>query len=113
MDKRTARRRNIIYYLKVFDSNTNLLLGQLVDITVNGMKLISEEPAEPGIRLMLKMILPEEMHRKECILFEAESLWCKRDINPSYYSIGFEFLDISEDDINIVKSLIYDFSFQD
>ena len=113
MEKRKIKRRHIIYYLKVFDSETDLLLGQLVNITTDGFQMVGEEPIAPGIGLDLKMQLPEKIHNKKIINFNAECMWCKRDVNPSYFSTGFEYRDISKDDLNIINSLIYDFSFHD
>lgn len=113
VEKRKAKRRHIIYYLRVFDRKTDRLVGQLVDITTSGMKLVSENSIEPDTHYQLRMVLPEEIEKKKEITFEVRSLWCKPDVNPNFYSSGFEFEDISTEDIQIVKNLIYDFSFRD
>lgn len=113
VEKRRAKRRHIIYYLRVFDQNNDQLVGQLVDITTSGMKLVSENSIEPDTYYELRMVLPEEIDKKKEITFAVKSMWCKRDVNPNFYSIGFEFEDIATEDINIVKNLIYDFSFRD
>ena len=113
MEKRRAKRRNIIYYLRVFERNTDLLVGQLVDITTSGMRLVSEKPVDPDTFYQLRMVLPEEIDQKKEITFDVKSMWCKRDVNPDFYTIGFEFEDVSTDDIKIIKNLIYDFSFRD
>jgi hypothetical protein len=112
MNQRKDRRRNIIYYLRVFDRDTDQMVGQLVDITTRGMKLVSVHPVEQGARHSLRMLLPEEIDRKKHLKFEVECMWCKRDVNPNYFTIGFEFLDISPEDVHVVKALIYDFAFQ-
>ncbi len=41
-EKRKFRRRQIIYYLRVFDQSTDQLLGHLVNITSEGAMIISE-----------------------------------------------------------------------
>lgn len=112
-DKRREKRKQLIYYLRVVDRNTDKLFGQLVDITTEGMKLVSEKPVEPDTTYELKMLLPEEIENRKEVYFEANCQWCKRDVNPNFYSIGFEFIRISTQDINIIKNLIYDFSFRD
>ncbi len=112
-EKRKAKRRHIIYYLRVFDRKTDQLIGQMVDITTNGMKLVSKSAIEPETSLELRMVLPEEIDNQTEILFDAKSLWCKRDINPNFFSVGFEFIRISPEDVNIIKNLIYEFSFRD
>jgi hypothetical protein len=112
MNQRKDRRRSIIYYLRVFDRDTDQMVGQLVDITTRGMKLVSVHPVDQGTRYSLRMLLPEEIDRKKHMNFEVECMWCKRDVNPNYFTLGFEFLDISPEDVHIIKALIYDFSFQ-
>lgn len=112
-EKRRAKRRHIIYYLRVYDQNTSRLVGQLVDITTSGIKLISESEIEKDVVMKLRMELPEEIDRKKEITFEVITLWCKRDVNPNFHSIGCSFLEIAPEDVNIIKSLIYDFAFRD
>lgn len=112
-DKRREKRRQLIYYLRVVDRNNNQLFGQLVDITTEGMKLVSENPVELDTLYELKMLLPEEIENKKEVSFDASCQWCKRDVNPNFYSIGFEFDKITNHDINIIKNLIYDYSFRD
>lgn len=112
MNKRKDRRRSIIYYLRVFDRDTDRMIGQLVDITTRGMKLVSVHPVELGTRYSLRMLLPEEINRRKHLVFEVECMWCKRDVNPNYFTIGFEFLDIGSDDVEIVQTLIQDFAFR-
>lgn len=111
-EKRKLKRRHLIYYLSVFDQNSGKFLGQLVDITTEGMMLTSEAPLKENLIYSLKMVLPEKIHGKMEISFKAKSLWCNPDINPNFYDIGFQFIDISLKDVKIIESLIYEFSFQ-
>lgn len=112
-DKRKAKRRHIIYYLRVYDQNTSQLIGQLVDITTSGIKLISEREFEKDAVMKLRMELPEEIDHKKEIVFDALTLWCRRDVNPNFHSIGCEFVKIEPEDVNIIKSLIYEYAFRD
>jgi hypothetical protein len=45
-EKRKLKRRHLIYYLRVFEKNTDTLLGYLVDITPEGIMIMSESPVE-------------------------------------------------------------------
>lgn len=112
-ERRTQKRKHILYYLKVYDQYTGDLLGQMADITTKGLNLISQEPVDSGRFYTLRMDLPSDVSGKSEIQFKAKSMWCKPDINPNFYSIGLQFVHISEDDTSIIESLIEDFSFQD
>ena len=102
----------MIYYLRVFDNKTGRLVGQLVDITTQGMKLTSQHPVETNASFELRMVLPDTINGERKITFDTESIWCTKDINPKYYSIGFEFRQISQRDIKKVENLIMEFSFE-
>jgi c-di-GMP-binding flagellar brake protein YcgR len=109
--KRKLKRRHLIYYLNVYDTNTDRLLGQLVDITTEGMMLTSDDPIEENVFFELRMVLPEAIEAKEEILFDARSLYCRQDVNPDLYSTGFKFENISENDQKIIENLINEYSF--
>lgn len=112
-EKRKLQRRHLIYYLRVFDRNTVNLIGHLVDITPEGVMVISENPIETGITFQMRMILPKEIFKKEQITFEAISKWSDKDVNPSFYDTGFQLLDISDENRSIIAQLIDDFGFND
>ncbi|MHC1782711.1 MAG: PilZ domain-containing protein [Anaerolineaceae bacterium] len=113
VEKRKYQRRHLIYYLRVFDRDTVNLIGHLVDITAEGVMVISENPIEVGKTFHMRMILPKEFFGKEQINFEAVSRWADKDINPSFYDTGFQLQDISEENIQIITQLIEDFGFND
>ncbi len=113
VEKRKWKRRHIIYYLKCYYKDTDEIAGQLADITTSGLKLINKNSVEPGRILDLRMVLPEKIDNKKEICFTVKTLWCKRDVNPKYFSIGCEFEKISSDDMDIIETLIYEYAFHD
>lgn len=112
-EKRKSKRRHLIYYLKVYDRTTGQLIGQIGDITTEGIMLITESPIDPNRLFQFRMLLPEEIEGKKEIYFDAKSLWCNKDINPNFYNVGFKMINISMKQIDIIKNLIYDYSFND
>ena len=112
-EKRKLNRRHLIYYLRVFDRNTNILIGHLVDITAEGIMLISEDPIDTYTIFQLKMDLPQRMENKEQLHFDAKSLWHKKDVNPNFYNTGFQFLKVSRDHFVVIEQLLDDFGFRD
>jgi len=109
MERRKLQRRQLIYYLRVFDRDTGELLGHLVDITTEGVMLISEAPLQTGKVFHLKMRLPEQMSGSKEIAFDAVSKWSKKDINPDFYDTGFQFVDIRAENKEFIEDLIYEF----
>ena len=113
VDRRKIKRRHLIYYLRIFDRDSGELLGHLVDISTGGMMIISEQPLETRKRFRLRMVFPEKLLGKENFDFEARSLWCKPDLNPSFYDIGFSIENLSPEVIQTIEQLITEYGFND
>lgn len=111
-NKRRLKRKDLIYYLSLFDRNTGQFVGQLVNITTEGIMLISEDPIKPNQHFEFRMVLPEKIDGTEEILFDAKSMWCKKDVNPSFYDVGFQIENVASKDIGRIESLIHEFSFK-
>ncbi|MBN2468350.1 MAG: PilZ domain-containing protein [Deltaproteobacteria bacterium] len=112
-EKRKLKRRHLIYYLRVFDKNTDELIGHLVDITPEGIMLMSEKPLTTKTVFQCWMILPGEVFGKNRLEFEAKSLWSKPDVNPDFFDTGLHLLNASDEDMYIINHLISDYGFDD
>ena len=112
-ERRKLQRRHLIYYLRVFDRNTDQLIGHLVDITPEGVMLISEDSIETDIIFQLRMVLSAKIEGSRQITFAAKSIWCKKDINPDFYDTGFQLQKVEPKDIEVIKCLVDELGFRD
>ena len=112
-DKRTMKRRHLIYYLRVFDSKNDSLVGHVIDITAEGIKLFSEGPIEIGKEFKFKMALPEFMEESGVVEFEGICAWSKRDANPDLYLMGFKLDKLAEKEDKLIRKLVKEAGFQD
>ena len=112
-DRRKIKRRYLMYYSRVFDAHTQILLGHLVDLTPQGAMLISEKPITTDLNFRLKMELSSEIANKRFLEFESKSLWCRRDIDPSFYNTGFELINIADEDRAIIERIVNAYGFRD
>jgi hypothetical protein len=110
-NRRILERRNLIYYLQVVDRNSGELIGRLVDITVQGMMLVSEQALPTNQLFQLRMMLPSGATIEPYIDFEAQSVWCQHDLNPTFFNTGFKLLDVTPDIVTIVDDLVTDYGF--
>ena len=90
LERRKVRRRNLFYYLEVFEEETKNFVGRLIDITPDGMMLESEEAIEVKKGYRLSMELPNSFLRKSKIIFDAKSVWCKKESDFETYKAGFQ-----------------------
>ena len=112
-ERRKIERKYLIYYLRVFDRNTNLFMGNLVDITTKGLMMMSETPIKPNTVFTMAMDLPEPIHGSKKVTFDAKSIRCEQDSNPAFYNTGFQFVTIDDEDVETIKRLIEEFSICD
>jgi hypothetical protein len=109
-EKRKLERRHLIYYLRVYGKKSKQMVGHVVNITKEGIMLISEDPIETDGYFQFRMALPEAIKESREISFEAKSVWCKKDNNPEFYNTGFRLTKISIGDLQIIEKLTKDFS---
>lgn len=113
LEKRKLKRRHLIYYLRVFNRINHDLLGHLVDLTPEGIMIISENPLPVDVDYQLHMTLPEEIMGKDTIDFEAHTVWSRRDVDPSFFGTGFRVTNLAREDEALIAELIQDFGFLD
>lgn len=111
MEKRKAHRSNLYYYLKVCVRETNTPFGHLVDITPEGIMIVSEKPIPTGTVYDLQMEFPKEILGEKRLDFSARSMWCRKDMNPDYFDTGFQFLDVPLDKVLLIKKLVMEYGF--
>ncbi len=112
-NRRRLKRRHLIYYLRVFDCEKGQPLGHVVNLTVQGMMVISDQPVERDHRYRLCMHLPHDLGDVDTIDFDATSVWIRHDVNPEFYNSGFKFESIQEKDRDILRDLIDRFGLED
>ena len=109
-DKRAAKRRKLVYYLKIIDRDTNQTIGKLEDLTAEGLMITSEHPIEVNQVYHLRLHLPPEFPRRKFVVFDAKSCWCRPEVEHGQYGTGFQLLGVSDADKNLILRLIHEFS---
>jgi len=108
-EKRQIERRHLIYYLRIFDGISSRIIGHAVDISQQGMMLISDEPVAVHEDYRLRMCFPGVAYEQEELIFDAVCRWCRRDDNPSFYVAGFQIQNLLPDETRFIQSLIDEF----
>ncbi len=91
--------------MKVLHQENDVVLGFLVDLTPEGIMLMSESPIEVDRRFHLKIQL-RDTGNHEFLNFEAKSKWCKKEMYADFYDTGFELLRIDPEDLKRIESII-------
>ena len=112
-DKRKLKRRHLIYYLRVMERGSGDLVGFLVDITTEGIMIMSEKPIAAGTTLQVRMLLQSDMSMREQLEFDMRCKWCRPSINDISYDVGFELLNVQREDLKEIEQVIEDLGFND
>jgi hypothetical protein len=112
-EKRQVERKYLVFYLRVFDGLGSKVIGHLVNISSNGIMLLSDFPIPVNEEYKLRMRLPHELVEKGEIIFSAASRWCRKDTNPEFYVTGFQLSDMSPALKDSILCLIDEFSYDD
>lgn len=95
--------------LNVVDRFTGQIIGQVVDMSPEGMMLTGEDKITTNKNLYLTMELPEEIKGKTHLDFVALSHWWKKADEPGMYLTGFTLKSLEPADIEIINRLIEKF----
>jgi len=109
--QRSQQRWNLVQYLRVIKAETNETIGHLVDVTTEGMMLISENSIPLHQTFNLRMEIPTEDNIPQMIALTAESLWTKKDVNPAFHDTGFRLINPSKRAISAISRLIEELAF--
>lgn len=110
-NKRRLKRWYLVMYLRVFDEETGELLGHIVDINKEGIRLVSDKHIPTHRTFRLWVDVPKEGAARQRIHLEAESLWSGQDVNPDFYDTGFRIHNVSTQALLQLQLLIEEFKF--
>ena len=109
--ERKSTRKALIYYLEVLERESGQTIGRSIDITVDGIQLVSETPLEVGRVYELNLQLPEEIQETSEILFDSRCVRSEKDPHSGYFYSGLQFKDQTPNDASIIELLISDYEF--
>lgn len=106
-ERRKLERKYLVIYSRVFDRRSGQVIGYLGDLTPEGAMVIGEHRIEPETTLNLRFDLPDMLDlKKDHLDLKARAVWCKPDVDPAFVNVGFQFLELTAEDLKIVDLLI-------
>ena len=113
-ERRGLKRRHLVFYLDVLDRTSGRVIGQLGDISIDGLLVISREQLPENFSCPARIALPDvrgfhggflELGIREC--------WRSPDVNPDLFCTGFTLENPSAEDIGVINSLVQALGFRD
>lgn len=110
-ERRREPRKTMFQELVVFDRGTGGNVGRLMNLSSGGFKLLLRRDVAPGEQLQLGMVLPDQIGGVNTMSFNARVVWSEALENSGTddyggYHAGFQFLDLSENNREIIEILM-------
>src|SRR4030066_467735 len=112
-ERRKHPRKDLLLFASVFDSKSGRIIGTLLNITLDGAMVLSENRIDSDKPMELHIKLPENFVQKRELIFSANSRWCTPDINPEFFDVGYQFANVSEEDGQIIQAIIEKYGFKE
>lgn len=110
-EKRTTPRKKFSYYMRVDDDDTQELLGHMVDVSPDGLRLETSSPLPLNKDFYLRAELTPDLADRPYIIFVGQTKWCRTDtIHPNLYHVGFKIVEIMADDREIFLRIVAKFA---
>jgi len=105
-ERQEVVRRKACEALLVYDLHTGLPMGQILDMSVRGMKLMNDQRFTVRQVYYCRMPLDKKISGRDEVYFDAECRWCKLNDSTSWYNSGFKLRYPTPEDAEIVRKLI-------
>jgi len=113
LERRKYPRKDLLLFANVYDSKSGRIIGTLLNITLEGAMVLTESKIDQNNVMELHIKLPEDFVKKNELVFTANSRWCAPDINPEYFDVGYQFVNVSEEDGSIIQAIIEKYGFKE
>lgn len=105
-ERRQYERHAVSCYLRVFAIEEGVVVGDVVDISAGGFKIVGSRPMVPGRRMQLRLEYGLESGRHSFIELEARCVWYDTDDATGLDAGGFAFCELSASVRQLIARLI-------
>ncbi|MDH5561718.1 MAG: PilZ domain-containing protein [Deltaproteobacteria bacterium] len=88
-------RHNLYNPIKVYQQDSDLILGSMLNFSYGGACIISKDPIQKKKLLKLRLNYSNESHKINGIPVEVVCCWTKKSVIGDSYEIGLQFRDRS------------------
>jgi hypothetical protein len=107
LERRKIKRRNLVFNLPLIDLECDEIIGNMIDLSQEGMCFLSEKQFEPGYILSLRVKLPDEINGNQMLDMYVRVIWVKPSMRKGWFQLGALIL---HSDIPLITTLIMKYS---
>lgn len=112
---RQEPRKKLMTFTLVYELQHKHLLGYINDLTLKGAMVCGEKALTVDRHFILGIEFPEAPPTMQPtrIVVPARVAWCRPDEqNPENFNIGFEFTEVSPENLEIIKAVLERYQFR-
>lgn len=106
-EHRRRPRKNTPHHVRVLDDETGNVMGRVVDITADGMMITCQGNLNVGRTFNLRVVLPVMIQDRSHLVIHSEVVYCNQDPNPSFFNVGFRFLNLPGEDGFLLEDIMH------
>ncbi len=106
-DYRHRPRKNTPHVVKAYDAGSGSYIGRIVDITADGMMLVTKKLCTVGRVMQMRIILPVMVRHKTDVVLEARVVWSESDTNPSFCKTGLHFVNLPGEEGFLIEDIMH------
>lgn len=107
--KRKHERTTLSRTVRVHDVVHQRQLGELVNITIEGMMIVGQHPLQPNAILQIALELPAPIGGESELEVGVTCLWCRPADGSALFWAGFQIIDASMASIKRIENLIREY----
>lgn len=96
--------------ISVFDAFSGQQVGELANINIDGIMLITDQALDVNSIFQYKLQLPVPIDGQAELELGVDCLWCREAENFNRHWAGFQIIDAAPEDIDIIAKLITEFA---
>lgn len=112
-ERRKLSRKYLTFFGRIFDRQTGQLLGNVADITAEGVMVISSHPIEVDKDFQLRVDLAGRIFGVDHLNLSGCSIWCQTDIDPAYFNTGFQLTGVTPEEIELIDRIVEEYKIRD
>ena len=111
---RKESRKKLMAFTPVYELQHKTLIGYVGDLTLKGAMVVGEKPVDIDRHLILGIEFPEVPSTMTTarIVIPSRVAWCRQDESPQSFNIGFEFSDISPENVKTIEAILERYQFR-
>ncbi len=93
-------------FIEVKDTETGAILGHLLDLSREGMRIIGKTEIKKGCFRSFVFGLPGPDGKCETVLVDVRCIWSQHDLGDNTYRAGFMFGPIRDNSRKLINALL-------